>query len=304
MFDKKTWKTFHVTTFYLDDYTSVLQPFNGYRCTFRIKRTNRWRRKWNVGALWNNDTVRCLWYTNHSVEFATLQSWCTVGPLKESEFWTRVMGGWTTQKFETVWAIPQPQWNNESSPKQIYSRTTLYFLKYCQAVNVQFICGASISYFIHPRYVAPRTFLRWVVGGSSSSIIDLASRMTTGCSRSNQRRSMMVIPAFYETTRIMVFRMRSNISSRAASGKRLRDGIKAKASSTMVSVPTRFIKAATSHPCNSNSFCCCWWCEPSGWSSSSKRNDWRALNVATDGERWEVNVTNRRKKTTSQYLLL
>ena len=30
MFDKKTWKTFHVTTFYLDDYTSVLQRIPVY----------------------------------------------------------------------------------------------------------------------------------------------------------------------------------------------------------------------------------------------------------------------------------
>lgn len=48
----------------------------------------------------------------------------------------------------------------------------------------------------------------------------------------------------------MVLRMRSRISSIAASGKRDKDGINAIASSTCVSVATRFIRAATSEMCN------------------------------------------------------
>ena len=57
----------------------------------------------------------------------------------------------------------------------------------------------------------------------------------------------------YETIRIIVDRMRSRISSMAASGNRANDGIKAMASSTIVSVATKFIRAETSAPCNSNS---------------------------------------------------
>ena len=53
--------------------------------------------------------------------------------------------------------------------------------------------------------------------------------------------------------RIMVLLIKSKISSIAASGSRDSDGIKAMASSTEVSVITKFINAATSNACNSNS---------------------------------------------------
>mmetsp|Transcript_1313 Transcript_1313/g.2624 ORF Transcript_1313/g.2624 Transcript_1313/m.2624 type:complete len:178 (-) Transcript_1313:344-877(-) len=55
----------------------------------------------------------------------------------------------------------------------------------------------------------------------------------------------------YETIRIMVLLIKSKISSTADSGKRDSEGINATASSTIVSVATRFINAATSKPCNS-----------------------------------------------------
>ena len=51
----------------------------------------------------------------------------------------------------------------------------------------------------------------------------------------------------------MVDRIKSKISSTAASGNRDKEGIKAIASSTKVSVATKFIKAATSAACNCNS---------------------------------------------------
>ena len=57
----------------------------------------------------------------------------------------------------------------------------------------------------------------------------------------------------YEMILSIVLLMRSRISSIAASGKRDKDGIKAHASSTVVSAITRFISAATSNPWSSNS---------------------------------------------------
>jgi hypothetical protein len=68
--------------------------------------------------------------------------------------------------------------------------------------------------------------------------------------------------------RIIVLLIKSRISSMAASGNRDREGIKAIASSTDVSVITKFIKADTSKLCNSSS-------SPS---SVSLRKDAKALN--------------------------
>lgn len=53
--------------------------------------------------------------------------------------------------------------------------------------------------------------------------------------------------------RSIVPRIKSKISSTAASGNRDKLGMSATASSTNVSVTTKFIKAATSAPCNSSS---------------------------------------------------
>ena len=64
---------------------------------------------------------------------------------------------------------------------------------------------------------------------------------------------LLLFAEFYETMRIIVLLIRSKISSVAASGNRLRDGIRAVASSTDVSVTTRFINAETSKLCNSSS---------------------------------------------------
>lgn len=75
------------------------------------------------------------------------------------------------------------------------------------------------------------------------------------------------LSAAYDTIRIIVLLMRSKISSIAASGNRDKDGMRATASSTRVSVITKFINAATSNPWSSNS-------SPS---SVSLRNDVSAL---------------------------
>ena len=65
---------------------------------------------------------------------------------------------------------------------------------------------------------------------------------------------LILVSSFvYEMILSMVLLIRSRISSIAASGKRDKDGIKAHASSTVVSAITRFISAATSNPWSSNS---------------------------------------------------
>jgi magnesium-transporting ATPase (P-type) len=69
----------------------------------------------------------------------------------------------------------------------------------------------------------------------------------------------------------MVCLIKSRISSMAASGKRERDGMSAIASSTCVSVATKFISAATSALSNSSSF------PPSSPLSTSLRKVCKAL---------------------------
>lgn len=87
----------------------------------------------------------------------------------------------------------------------------------------------------------------------------------------------------YDTTRIMVVRINSSNSSTAVSGNRLKDGIKATASSTDVSVATKFMSDATSATCNSNS-------SPS---SVSFRNVDKALRVL----RWYRQSCRERERT-------
>ena len=71
--------------------------------------------------------------------------------------------------------------------------------------------------------------------------------------RSAQKKPPPLSLIDYDTIRIMVDRIKSKISSTAASGNRDKDGMSATASSTSVSVATKFMSAATSAPCNSNS---------------------------------------------------
>jgi hypothetical protein len=111
---------------------------------------------------------------------------------------------------------------------------------YCHRGNLSLVADNSFAFFqkgCHIRHVA------------------------CGRSRKKRRRAGQNSPSsdscrvdfVYDTIRIMVLRIKSRISSMAASGKRASDGMSATASSTSVSVATKFMSDATSDPCSVNS---------------------------------------------------